>query len=121
MPLPCRRPGAAARRGNGIWRVHSAFDLPAERFAGFAVSDEIGGERLDRIAVASGEIRIADRAYMQPDRSAAVLAADGGVVVRSGWRNAAWLDATGEPFDLIAVLCDNAERGLIDRPIGVRR
>jgi hypothetical protein len=55
--------------------VHSAFDLPAERFAGFAPSEEIGGGRLDRIAVAPGEIRIADWAYMQPDRIAAVLAA----------------------------------------------
>src|SRR5215203_3566047 len=29
------KPGAAARRGNGVWRVHSAFDLPAERLAFF--------------------------------------------------------------------------------------
>jgi hypothetical protein len=112
--------GAAARRANGVWRVHSAFDLPAERFAGFAVSEEKGGERLDRIAVEPGEIRIADRAYLQPDRIAAVLAAGGDVVVRSGWRNAAWLDATGEPFDLIAALGESAEHGLIDRPIQVR-
>ena len=96
--------GAAARRANGVWRVHSAFDLPAERFAGFAVSQEKGGERLDRIAVEPGEIRVGDRAYLQPDRIAAVLAAGGDVVVRSGWRNAAWLDATGAPFDLIAAL-----------------
>jgi len=113
--------GTAARRGNGIWRVHSAFDLPAERFAGFAVRDERGGERLDRVPVAPGEIRIADRAYLQPDRIAAVLAAGGDVVVRAGWRNAAWLDATGEPFDMIALLCEGAEHGLIDRAIGVRR
>jgi Transposase DDE domain len=113
--------GAAARRGNGVWRVHSAFDLPAERFAGFVVSEEKGGERLDRIAVEPGEIRVADRAYLQPDRIAAVLAAGGDVVVRSGWRNAAWLDATGAPFDLIAALCESAEHGLIDRSIGVRR
>jgi IS4 transposase len=103
-----------------VWRVHSAFDLPAERFAAFAVSEEKGGERLDRIAVEPGEIRIADRAYLQPDRIAAVLAAGGDVVVRSGWRNAAWLDATGEPFDLIAALGESAEHGLIDRPIQVR-
>jgi hypothetical protein len=115
------KPGAAARRGNGVWRIHSAFDLPAERFACFAVSEEKEGERLDRIPVEPGEIRIADRAYMQPDRIAAVLAAGGDVVVRSGWRNAAWLEATGEPFDVIAALCDNAEPGVIDRPIGVRR
>jgi DDE family transposase len=113
--------GAVARRSNGVWRVHSAFDLPAERFAGFAVSEEKGGERLDRIAVEPGEIRVADRAYMQPDRIAAVLAAGGDVVVRSGWRNAAWLDAMGAPFDLIAALCESAEHGLIDRSIGVRR
>src|SRR4051812_7880670 len=115
------KPGAAARRGNGVWRVHSAFDLPAERFAFFAVTEERGGERLDRIAVEPGEIRVADRAYLQPERIAAVLAAGGDVVVRSGWRNAAWLDATGAPFDLIAALGESAEHGLIDRPIGVRR
>lgn len=113
--------GAAAKRGNGLWRIHSAFDLPAERFSFFAVSEETSGERLDRIAVALGEIRIADRAHMQPDRIAAVLAAGGDVVVRAGWRNAAWLDATGEPFDRIAALCEGAKHGLIDRPIRVRR
>jgi hypothetical protein len=115
------KPGAAARRGNGVWRIHSAFNLPAERFAFFEVSEEKGGERLDRIPVEPGEIRIADRAYMQPERIATILAAGGDVVVRAGWRNAAWLGARGEPVDLIAVLCDNAEHGLIDRPIWVCR
>jgi len=115
------KPGAAARRGNGVWRIHSAFDLPAERFSFFALTDERGGERLDRIPVEPGEIRVADRAYMQPERIAAVLAAGGDVLVRCGWRNAAWLDAAGEPFDMTLALRENAERGLIDRPIWVRR
>ena len=115
------KPGAAARRDNGVWRVHSAFDLPAERFALFEVTEERGGERFDRIAVTPGEIRIADRAYMQPERIAAVLAAGGDVVVRCGWRNAAWRDAAGKPFDMIAALCEGAEPGLIDRPIWIAR
>src|SRR3954454_8105486 len=125
------KPGAAARRGNGVWRVHSAFDLPAERFAFFEVTEERGGERVDRIAVEPGEIRVADRAYMQPERIAAVLAAGGDVVVRPtdqargleahGWRNAAWRDAAGEPFDMIAALCEGAEPVLSARPIWVRR
>jgi IS4 transposase len=85
------------------------------------VSEEKGGERLDRIAVEPGEIRVADRAYLQPDRIAAVLAAGGDVVVRAGWRNAAWFDPTGAPFDLIVALCESAEHSLIDRPIGIRR
>lgn len=113
--------GAAARGGNGVWRVHSAFDLPAERFSFFALSDERGGERLDRVAVEPGEIRIADRAHMQPERIAAVLAAGGDVVGRCGWRNAAWRDAAGAPFDIVVALRENAERGLIDRPIGIAR
>jgi hypothetical protein len=115
------KPGVAARRGNGVWRIHSAFDLPAERFAFFEVTEERGGERFDRIAVEPGEIRIADRAYLQPERIAAVLAAGGDVVVRCAWRNAAWRDAAGEPLDMIAMLRQGAEPGLIDRPIGVRR
>jgi hypothetical protein len=111
------KPGAAARRGNGVWRIHSAFDLPAERFAFFEVSEEKGGERLDRIPVEPGEIRIADRAYMQPERIATILAAGGDVVVRAGWRNAAWLGARGEPVDLIAVLCAlRQRRARLDRP-----
>ena len=115
------KPGVAARRGNGVWRIHSAFDLPAERFAFFEVTEERGGERFDRIAVEPGEIRIADRAYLQPERIAAVLAAGGDVVVRCAWRNAAWRDAAGEPLDMIAMLRQGAEPGLINRPIGVRR
>src|SRR5438105_4147442 len=111
----------AARQKNGLWRIHSAFDLPAERFGFFELTDQHSGERLDRIAVEKGEIRIADRAYMQPERIAAVIAAGGEVLVRAGLKSAGWLDAEGGPFDLVAALRHNTERGLIDRPIWVRR
>jgi Transposase DDE domain len=112
---------AGARQKNGLWRIHSAFDLPAERFGFFELTDQHGGERLDRIPVEKGEIRIADRAYMQPERLAAVIAAGGEMLVRAGWKSACWLDGDGNPFDLIAELRNNAERGVIDRPIWVRR
>lgn len=111
----------AARRNNGLWRIHSAFELPAERFGFFALTDQHGGERLDRIPVEKGEIRIADRVYMQPTGIAAVLAAGGEVLVRSGWKSAGWLDGEGNRFDLIRALRENAERGLVDRSIWVRR
>jgi hypothetical protein len=113
--------GRDARQRNHVWRIHSAFDLPAERFGCFELTDHRGGERLDRIAVEKGEIRIADRAHMQPERIAAVLRAGGDVVVRAGWKSTAWFDAEGRPFDLIAALRDHAGHGLIDRPIAVRR
>src|SRR5713101_618774 len=101
--------GLAARQKNGLWRIHSAFELPAERFGFFALTDQ------------QGEIRVADRAYMQPERIAAVIEAGADVLVRAGWKSACWLDGDGNPFDLIAALRKATQLGLIDQPIWVRR
>jgi hypothetical protein len=113
--------GALAKKKNALWRVHSAFDLPGERFGFFELTDQQGGERLDRIPVIKGEIRIADRAYLQPDRMATVLEAGADIVVRAGWKGARWLDAAGEPLDLLAEFRAAADHGLIDRPIWIAR
>jgi hypothetical protein len=113
--------GSLAKKGNKLWRIHSAFDLPGERFGFFELTDQHGGETLDRIPVVKGEIRIADRAYLQPDRIAVVLDKGADVLIRAGWRNARWLDAKGESVDLLAEFDRAAERGLIDRPIFVGR
>jgi IS4 transposase len=112
--------GRAAKQQNAIWRVHSAFELPSERFGFFELTDQKGGERLDRLPVIKGEIRIGDRAYMQPDRVATIVAGGGDVVVRSGWRNARWLEKAGEPVNLLAEF-RKASEGLVDRPIWVGR
>jgi len=108
------------RGRNGVWRIHSAFDLPSERFGHFEVTDESGGERLDRIAVVKGEIRIADAAHLQPERIAAVLAEGGDVVVRAAWRNGRWLDTDGDPFDLIAAF-EASQTDVIDQPVLLSR
>jgi hypothetical protein len=111
----------SARAKNGVWRIHAAFDLPSERFGHFELTDERGGERLDRIAVVKGEIRIADRAYLQPDRIAAVIDAGGDVVVRAGWKSAQWRDGDGAPVDLIAMLGQAGDGRLVDRPMWIAR
>src|SRR4051794_15427419 len=54
--------GPKARKQNELWRIHSAFDLPYERFGHFEVTDQQEGETLDRIPAVKDEIRIADRA-----------------------------------------------------------
>lgn len=110
----------AERCRNGVWRIHSAFDLPSERFGHFEVTEEEGGERLDRIAVVKGEIRIADAAHLQPERIAAVLAEGGDVVVRAAWRNGRWLDADGATFDMIAAF-QASQTALIDQPVWLSR
>jgi hypothetical protein len=113
--------GATAKRNNKLWRIHSAFDLPRERFGHFELTDEREGERLDRIPVVAGEIRIGDRAYLQPARIAGVLDEGADVLIRAGWKSARWLDADGEPLDIVAEFRRVAGRGLIDRPIFIAR
>ena len=113
--------GPAARRNSELWRVHSAFDLPYERFGHFELTDQQEGETFDRIPVVKNEIRIADRAYLQPDRIAAVRDAGADVLIRAGWKNARWLDAKGLPFDLMAQLRAAKAHGLIDRRIWIQR
>jgi len=113
--------GKAAKTGNKLWRIHAAYDVQTERFGAVELTDEKGGETLDRIAAVKGEIRLADRAFMQPDRIASVLDAGADLVVRAGWRNARWLDGEGCPVDLINEFEDAAAIGLIDRPIWIGR
>ena len=113
--------GQKAKVSNGLWRLHCAFDLPSERFSHFELTDESEGERLDRIPVDKGEIRLADRAYLSAERIAAVVEAGGDIVVRAGWRNARWLGADGKPFDLIAALKKASELGKIDMPVWLGR
>jgi Transposase DDE domain len=110
--------GKTAKRESGLWRIHSAFDLPCERFSFFELTDQQEGETLDRIPVVAGEIRIADRAYLQPDRIAHVLADGADVLVRGKWKGARWRDQDGQPLDFIAML-RAAEGGRIDRPIAI--
>jgi hypothetical protein len=113
--------GPGARKKSELWRIHSAFDLPHERFGHFELTDQRAGETLDRIPVVKGEIRLADRAYLQADRMAVVLAGGGDFVIRAGWKSARWLDAEGHPLDLIAALRAASQRGLLDRPIWIKR
>lgn len=113
--------GPAARKKSELWRVHSAFDLPHERFGHFELTDQQEGETFDRIPVVKGEIRLADRAYLQPDRMAVVLEAGADFVIRAGWKSARWLDAKGHPLDLIAQLRAARARGLVDQPIWIKR
>lgn len=112
--------GVNGRKKNEVWRIHSAFDLPQERFGHFELTDQQEGERLDRIPVVAGEIRLADRAYLQPERMARLIQAGADFIIRAGWKSARWLDGKGRAFNLIAELHKAAERGLMDCPIWIK-
>jgi hypothetical protein len=112
--------GTVAKTTNKLWRIHGAFSLPAERFDYFELTDEKGGETLDRIPVIPGEIRLADRAFAQPGRMASLIEAGAGFVVRTGWKSLRWLETGGALLDLLAVLEKGAAKGQIDRPVWIR-
>jgi hypothetical protein len=112
--------GRAARESGGRWRIHSVFDLASERFTAFEVTDESEGEVVDRADIIPGEIRVGDRAYLQPDRIAEMLDASADIVVRAGWNNARWLDGKANRLDLIALLKKSRGTGVIDRPIWIK-
>jgi hypothetical protein len=115
-----RRSGPQGKNKNGVWRIHSAFDLPQERFGHFELTDQKEGERLDRIAPIAGEIRLADRAYLQPERMARLIKAGADFVIRAGWKGARWLDGKGRVLNLITELREAAGQGLLDRPIWIK-
>ena len=90
--------------------------LRCERFGHFELTDQKEGETFDRIPVVKGEIRIGDRAYLQPDRIGAVLEKGGDCLARAGMRVGV-IPLVIRFTDLIAELRKAAARGLIDRPI----
>ena len=110
--------GKTARHAGGLWRVHAVFDLPQERFSAFELTDEKGGELIDRADIVKGEIRIADRGFINVGCMARVLDAGADIVVRAGWRSVRWLDAEGETIDLIG-LFETSKSGRIDQDIWI--
>jgi hypothetical protein len=109
-----------SRKNNELWRIHSAFDLPQERFGHFELTDQRAAEALDRIPVVAGEIRIGDRVYLQPDRMANLIDTGADFLIRAGWKSARWLDDEGATVDLVAELRNSAACGLIDRPVWIK-
>jgi len=116
--------GKAARENGRVWRIHAGFDLPhegrPERFSAFELTDEKEAERIERLAVIPGEIRIADAVHCKPDGLAQVIAAGADIVVRASWQGARWLDKDGASLDLVLALVRNTS-GIIDQPVCLGR
>ena len=113
--------GFNAKGTHGLWRIHAAFSLPSERFDFLELTDESGGERIDRVPVVPGEIRMGDAAYLQVDQIGDVMEQGADVLVRASWRHARWLDEDETPLDVLALLKKATKIGCIDRPVRLGR
>jgi hypothetical protein len=113
--------GRNAKGTNGLWRIHASFTLPAEHFDFLELTDETGGERIDRVPVVGGELRMADAAFLQVDQIGEVIQQGADVLVRGSWRHARWLDENGKSIDLLAELKKVESKGYLDCPMWLGR
>lgn len=95
------------------WRVHGVYDLGAGGFSHLEVTDQHGGEGLDRGAGVAGEIRFGDRNYSNPNAMRRFTASgeSADYVVRLRWSSLrlslpAGEGQANEKFDLIQRLRD---------------
>lgn len=106
--------GRNATGTNGLWRIHACFALPAEQFDFLELTDETGGERIDRVPVVGGELRMADAAFLQVDQIGEVIQQGADVLVRGSWRHARWLDENGSSIDVLTEFKKVEAKGYLD-------
>ena len=116
------RPEKKTKNNNGLWRLHCAFDLPAERFGFIELTDEKGGKAgstacpspkaISPSPIGGLCIPILWRIFSGPDSDA---------IVRAGWKGARWLGKEGKSFDLLAALTAAEGVGYLDTPIWIGR
>ena len=83
------------------------FDLAQGGFSALQITDQHGGEALDRGGPVAGEIRIADRGYANAQAWQRFCDAAAGrvyFIVRMRWNTVRLIDAHGKLFDLIGWL-----------------
>jgi len=85
------------------WRLHVEMNLKERRIGKVELTSESEGERLDRHAIASGEIILGDRVYATSKGIAHVLQGGGHVVIRSRWTLDLQTQA-GNRLDMLSLL-----------------
>ena len=86
------------------YRVHLGFDLGTLTIDRIELTTAAEGETLQRLPIQAGEVVLGDRGYAHRQGFAAVVAAQGEVIVRLNWRTVPLEHPDGREFDLWAAL-----------------
>ena len=103
--------------GERVWRLHLCYDPGAARIVDAAITTIKDGDRLDRLVVTPGEIRVGDRAFARPEMIKSTLAQGADVLVRLSWKGLQLTDPDGEPIDWMKSFERAAEQGSLDVPV----
>ncbi|HEY1362081.1 MAG TPA: IS4 family transposase [Xanthobacteraceae bacterium] len=106
--------------GGRVWRLHLCYDAGGARIADAAITTMKEGERLDRLAVTPGEIRLGDRGFPQPRGLRNTLDSGADPLVRLTW-NSLQLSAEGKPINWLKLFKQASEQGAIDIPVRVHK
>ena len=86
------------------WRVHYSIRLPSLACDFVSVTDQRGGERLQRLPVHTGDVVLADRGYSHRAGVAWVLARQADIIVRHQPSSFPLLDRGGKPWEVLPAL-----------------
>ena len=92
------------------WRLHVGYDLANGQVDQLELTDQHGGENLQRLSYQPGEIVLGDRIYARAHGLRGVIDAGADFIVRTGWNSLRLLQVDGTPFDLFATLAVQTEQ-----------
>ena len=107
--------------GDRVWRLHLCYDPSLARITDAAITTIREGERLDRLAVTPGEIRLADRGFPHPDGLKNTLLAGADVLVRLTWNSLQLRHTDGKPIDWLGLFKRASSQGSLDLPVRVHK
>jgi DDE family transposase len=122
-PRPIRIVDGSRLEGPGArtWRLHLCYDVGSARIVDAAITTTREGERLNRLAVTPGEIRLADRGFPQPDGIKATLDAGADLLVRLTWNSLQMRLADGRPIDWRALFAQASAQGSLDLAVRMQK
>jgi hypothetical protein len=107
--------------GDRVWRLHLCYDAGHARIVDAAITTTAEGDRLDRLAVTAGEIRIGDRGFAKPDRIKNTLDAGADVLVRLSWNSLQLTDQDTQPIEWTDLFDRAAANGSLDMLVLMRK
>lgn len=107
--------------GNRAWRLHLCYDPHLARITDAAITTLKEGERLDRLAVTPGEIRLGDRGFPHPDAIKDTLQAGADVLLRLTWNSLQLRHADSQPLDWVRLFEQANAQGALDLAVRVHK
>lgn len=107
--------------GDRAWRLHLCYDPNLARITDAAITTLKEGERLDRLAVTPGEIRLGDRGFPHPDAIKNTLAAGADLLVRLTWNSLQLRHTDGQPLDWLGLFEQANAQGALDLAVRMHK